>query len=51
LSDVYNSIASNTTINEKSATLQYFESIIVNSSVSNSLINSPFMGLLKKMLE
>ena len=27
------------------------ESIIVNSNVSNSLINSAFMALLKKMLE
>jgi hypothetical protein len=35
LSDVYTSIASNTTINEKINTLQYFESIIVNSNVSN----------------
>ena len=51
LSDVYQSIASNTTINEKINTLQYFESIIVNSNVSNSLINSVFMALLKKMLE
>lgn len=51
LSDVYNSIASHTTINEKISTLQYFESIIVNSNVSNSLINSAFMALLKKMLE
>jgi serine/threonine-protein kinase ULK4 len=51
LSDVYTSIASNTTINEKISTLQYFESIIVNSNVSNSLINSVFMALLKKMLE
>ena len=51
LSDVYTSIASNTTINEKISTLQYFESIIVNSNVSNSLINSAFMALLKKMLE
>lgn len=51
LSDVYTSIASNTTINEKISTLQYFESIIINSSVSNSLINSVFMSLLKRMLE
>ena len=51
LSDVYNSIASNTTINEKISTLQYFESIIVNSNVSNSLINSAFMSLLKRLLE
>jgi serine/threonine-protein kinase ULK4 len=51
LSDVYTSIASNTTINEKISTLQYFESIIINSNVSNSLINSVFMSLLKRMLE
>jgi len=51
LSDVYTSIASNTTINEKISTLQYFESIIINSNVSNSLINSVFMALLKRMLE
>ena len=51
LSDVYTSIASNTTITEKISTLQYFASIIVNSNVSNSLINSVFMALLKKMLE
>ena len=51
LSDVYTSIASNTTVSEKISTLQYFESIIVNSNVSNSLINSAFMVLLKRMLE
>jgi serine/threonine-protein kinase ULK4 len=51
LSEVYNSIANNTTINEKICALQYFESIIINSNVSNNLINSVFMALLKRMLE
>ena len=51
LSDVYNSMANNTTMNEKINALLYFESIIVNSNVSNRLINSAFMNLLVKMMK
>ena len=36
---------------EKLAVLLYFESIIVNSQISNRLINSVFMTLLVKMLK
>ena len=49
---MYNSISSqHTTINEKINALLYFESIVINSSVSNRLINSAFMNLLVKMLK
>jgi serine/threonine-protein kinase ULK4 len=44
-------MASNTTMNEKINALLYFESIIVNSNVSNRLINSAFMALLVKMMK
>ena len=39
------------TVNEKLNALSYFESIIINSNVSNRLINSAFMNLLVKMLK
>jgi serine/threonine-protein kinase ULK4 len=48
---VYNAMATNTTMNEKVNALLYFESIIVNSNVSNRLINSAFMNLLVKMMK
>lgn len=51
LRDVYESIASSPDTNEKINALKYFESIIVNSNVSNHLINSAFMVLLKTILE
>jgi serine/threonine-protein kinase ULK4 len=51
LSDVYSCLASNTTMNEKINALLYFESIIVNSNVSNRLINSAFMNLLVRMMK
>lgn len=52
LSDVYHAMsAGNTTVNDKLNALAYFESIIVNSQVSNRLINSAFMNLLVKMLK
>ena len=51
LNDLYNAIASNTQINEKINSLLYFESIIVNSNVSNRLINSAFMNLLVTMMK
>ena len=52
LGDVYQALAaSNSTINEKLNALFYFESIIINSNVSNRLINSAFMNLLVKMLK
>jgi serine/threonine-protein kinase ULK4 len=38
-------------MNEKVNSLLYFESIIVNSNVSNRLINSAFMNLLVKMMK
>lgn len=38
-------------MNEKTNILLYFESIIVNSNVSNKLINSAFMNLLVKMMK
>lgn len=44
-------MASNTTVQEKVNALLYFESIIVNSSVANRLINSAFMNLLARMLK
>eukprot|EP00351_Strombidinopsis_sp_SopsisLIS2011_P006065 CAMPEP_0116872590 /NCGR_PEP_ID=MMETSP0463-20121206/3370_1 /TAXON_ID=181622 /ORGANISM="Strombidinopsis sp, Strain SopsisLIS2011" /LENGTH=128 /DNA_ID=CAMNT_0004513023 /DNA_START=1957 /DNA_END=2343 /DNA_ORIENTATION=+ len=44
-------MANNTTVNEKMNALLYFESIIVNSNVSNRLINSAFMNLLVKMMK
>lgn len=51
LSDVYSAMANNATVNEKLNALSYFESIIINSNVSNRLINSAFMNLLVKMLK
>ena len=51
LSEVYNAIASQGTVNDKLNTLMYFESIILNSSVANRLINSAFITLLLKMLK
>ncbi len=51
LGDVYNAMASNTTMNEKINALTYFESIIVNSTVANRLINSAFMNLLVRMMK
>ena len=51
LSVVYSSLASNNSMEEKINTLLYFESIIVNSNVSNRLINSAFMNLLVRMLK
>lgn len=38
-------------MNEKINALLYFESIIVNSNVSNRLINSAFMNLLVTMMK
>mmetsp|Transcript_18758 Transcript_18758/g.17894 ORF Transcript_18758/g.17894 Transcript_18758/m.17894 type:complete len:131 (+) Transcript_18758:1857-2249(+) len=38
-------------MNEKINALLYFESIIINSNVSNRLINSAFMSLLVKMIK
>jgi serine/threonine-protein kinase ULK4 len=51
LNDLYTAIAHNNTINEKVNALLYFESIIVNSNVSNRLINSAFMNLLVTMMK
>ena len=51
LSDVYSALSNNESVNSKSNALNYFESIIINSNVSNRLINSAFMGLLVKMLK
>lgn len=51
MSDVYAAMANNATVNEKLNALSYFESIIINSNVSNRLINSAFMNLLVKMLK
>jgi serine/threonine-protein kinase ULK4 len=52
LNDLYNSISSpSSSVAERVNALLYFESIIVNSSVSNRLINSAFMNLLVKMLK
>ena len=51
LSDVYQALGCNQTVNEKLNALGYFESIIVNSNVSNRLINSAFMNLLGKQLK
>jgi hypothetical protein len=52
LNELYQSISSpNSSVNEKVNALLYFESIIINSQVSNRLINSAFMNLLVKMLK
>ena len=51
LQEVYNCMATNTTMNEKINALLYFESIIVNSNVANRLINSAFISLFLKMLK
>ena len=52
LNELYNSISSmQSPINEKVNAILYFESIVVNSNVSNRLINSEFMSLLVKMLK
>jgi len=51
LADVYHVIASNSTLAEKADALQYFESIIVDSQISNRLINSAFTQLLIKLLK
>ena len=47
---MYAALQSNVIVNEKLNALNYFESIIINSNVSNRLINSAFMSLLVKML-
>lgn len=44
-------MASNNTLNEKVNAILYFESIIVNSTVANRLINSAFMSLLARMMK
>lgn len=44
-------MASNNTLNEKVNAILYFESIIVNSTVANRLINSAFMALLARMMK
>ena len=52
LNELFGSIGNTTsTLNEKVNALLYFESIVVNSNVSNRLINSVFMNLLVKMLK
>ena len=52
LNELFGSIGNATsTLNEKVNALLYFESIVVNSNVSNRLINSVFMNLLVKMLK
>lgn len=51
LNDLYQSIAQDTATQEKINALLYFESIVVNSNVSNRLINSAFMTLLVKMMK
>jgi serine/threonine-protein kinase ULK4 len=51
LSDVYSALASKDSVNSQLNALNYFESIIINSNVSNRLINSAFMSLLVKMLK
>ena len=48
---MYSALASNESVNSKLNALNYFESIIINSNVSNRLINSAFMSLLVKMLK
>jgi serine/threonine-protein kinase ULK4 len=44
-------MASSGTVNDKLNVLVYFESIILNSTVANRLINSAFMGLIMKLLK
>ena len=51
LSEVYNGIIANTSLNEITNTLAYFESIITNSNVANRLINSAFLILFAHMLK
>jgi serine/threonine-protein kinase ULK4 len=50
LNEIYVCLGSNIQINEKLNVLCYFESIIINSTVANRLINSAFVNLLTKML-
>lgn len=55
MNDLYVSLSQSTSsqvnVQEKVAALLYFESIIVNSQISNRLINSVFMTLLVRMLK
>ena len=51
LSEIYQVLISNATVNEKLNVLIYFESIIINSNVSNRLINSAFVSLLVKIFK
>lgn len=51
MTEIYKSLAGPVTINQKQNALIYFESIIVNSNVSNRLINSMFVSMLVRMLQ
>ncbi len=50
LADIYNYLASSSpNVLDKLNALNYFETIIQNSAVSNRLVNSAFMALLIKL--
>lgn len=45
MSEIYQAIVSNTNLTERVHALSYFESLIINSNVANTLINSAFLTL------
>ena len=51
LSQIYNGIVNNSSVEKIINSLAYFESIIVNSRVANRLINSAFLVLFTHMLK
>ena len=51
MAHLYRNIQNNTNINEKLNSLIYFETLIVNSNISNKMINSVFMQLLEKLMK
>lgn len=48
---IYTCLTSQSTASDKTNLLNYFESIIINSSVANKLINSAFVTLFVKLLK
>ena len=48
---IYNSLTNQTTSADKLNLLNYFESIIINSTVANKLINSAFVSVFIKLLK
>ena len=48
---LFKAIQGNNSMNEKVNALIYFESLIINSHISNRMINSVFMQLLEKLMK